>query len=60
MAVPAFLARKIDFLGITRTIEAVLEKMSVVDQPSLEQVIEADRESRRWAEELIARQAADR
>ncbi|OPZ80841.1 MAG: 1-deoxy-D-xylulose 5-phosphate reductoisomerase [bacterium ADurb.Bin431] len=60
VAVPAFLARKIDFPGITRTIETVLEKMSVVDQPSLEQVIEADRESRRWAEELIARQAAGR
>lgn len=54
VAVAAFLARRIGFLDIVRTVERVLE--SLPDRPtgSLDEVLACDREARRLAGEVIA------
>ena len=53
VAVPAFLARKLSFRGIPRLLEAVLSRASVVDNPTIEQILEADALGRRLASELV-------
>lgn len=53
IAVEAFLAERIPFLGIPRLIEKVLEQMSIGAADSLEQVLAADREARLLAGEWV-------
>ncbi len=64
VAVAAFLdpdpERAIPFLGIPRTIEAVLAQTSGIRPASIQQVLEADLAARELARETIARQIATR
>jgi 1-deoxy-D-xylulose-5-phosphate reductoisomerase len=54
IAVAAFLAGRIPFLGIPRTIERVLELTPVARPASISEVLRADREARAVAEQVIA------
>jgi len=54
VAVEAFLDRKIPFLGIPRTIEAVLAATPEVHPSSIAEVLAADREARQMARALLA------
>ena len=58
VAVAAFLARRIGFLDIVRTVEQVLESLPDVPTGSLEAVLACDREARRAAEAVIAASAS--
>jgi 1-deoxy-D-xylulose-5-phosphate reductoisomerase len=55
IAVAAFLERKLPFLGIARVIERVLERMPRRAMSRIEDVLEADLEARRLAQEEVAR-----
>lgn len=55
VAVAAFLSGEIPFMGIPRTIEKVLAETSATRPSSIGEVLEADREARRLASEVIAR-----
>ena len=57
IAVAAFLAGDIPFLGIPRTIEAVLQLTSGQPPASISEVLEADLAARESAREVIARQS---
>ena len=57
VAVEAFLERRLPFSGITRVIEAVLERMPKVTLGSIADVLAADKEARRLAREQIEAQA---
>jgi 1-deoxy-D-xylulose-5-phosphate reductoisomerase len=54
VAVHAFLAGRLDFLGIPAVIEAVLERLPSEPVRAFESLYEADREARAVAAELIA------
>ncbi|SFS13241.1 1-deoxy-D-xylulose 5-phosphate reductoisomerase [Granulicella pectinivorans] len=54
IAVAAFLAGQIPFLGIPRTIEKVLEKTTHASQASIQQVLVADQAARELARQIIA------
>jgi len=54
IAVAAFLAGQIPFLGIPRTIEAVLEKTIHHPQTSIQEVLAADQAARILARQIIA------
>jgi 1-deoxy-D-xylulose-5-phosphate reductoisomerase len=54
IAVAAFLAGEIPFLGIPRTIEAVLEKTNIQPETSIQQVLAADQAARVLARQIIA------
>ncbi len=58
IAVAAFLAGDIPFLGIPRTIETVLQLTSGQPPASIAEVLEADLTARERAREVIARQSA--
>jgi 1-deoxy-D-xylulose-5-phosphate reductoisomerase len=58
IAVAAFLAGDIPFLGIPSTIEAVLQLTSGQSPASILEVLEADLAARESAREVIARQSA--
>ncbi|HEV8334894.1 MAG TPA: 1-deoxy-D-xylulose-5-phosphate reductoisomerase [Candidatus Polarisedimenticolia bacterium] len=58
IAVAAFLARRARLLDIPRVIEKVLEKHAPQPADSLSPILEADRESRRLAEEILMKGAA--
>ncbi len=58
IAVAAFLEGRIPFLGIPRTIEAVLELTSDRHPASIPDVLKADLAARACAREVIARQSA--
>ncbi|MEO6803510.1 MAG: 1-deoxy-D-xylulose-5-phosphate reductoisomerase [Granulicella sp.] len=60
IAVAAFLGGNIPFLGIPRTIEAVLAETAATRPTSIQQVLEADLVARERAREIIARQAITR
>jgi 1-deoxy-D-xylulose-5-phosphate reductoisomerase len=53
IAVDAFLTDRIDFLGIPDVIETCMEKVSFVNDPSLDDYINTDEEARNVAQELI-------
>jgi 1-deoxy-D-xylulose-5-phosphate reductoisomerase len=55
IAVAAFLADRISFLGIANLVEATLEALPAGDLTSLEEAASADREARRLATELLSR-----
>ncbi len=55
VAVAAFLAGEIGFMGIPRTIEAVLAETSATEPSSIQDVLAADRQSRELAAALIKR-----
>jgi 1-deoxy-D-xylulose-5-phosphate reductoisomerase len=57
VAVAAFLAGDIPFLGIPRTIEAVLQQTSGQTPASIPEVLEADLAARECAREVIASQS---
>jgi 1-deoxy-D-xylulose-5-phosphate reductoisomerase len=52
VAVHKFLSRQIAFSGIWRLVEAVMDKHSVIPEPTLEEVIQTDAWARRTAEEI--------
>jgi len=54
VAVSAFLQRRLAFLGIPATIEAVLEKLSGTTAVDLDALLDVDRQARRLAEAAIA------
>ncbi len=54
IAVEAFLARKIPFLGIPRTIEEVLERTPVHHPETIAGVLEADSQARSRAREVVS------
>jgi 1-deoxy-D-xylulose-5-phosphate reductoisomerase len=58
VAVAAFLAGRVRFFDIPRTIEKVLEKHAPIPADSLAVVLQADQESRRWAEEILMKGVA--
>ncbi len=53
IAVDAFLNGRIKFMEIPELIERVLNKTNFVSKPNLEQIIEADEESRKTTSELM-------
>ena len=48
-AVAQFLAGKIGFLDIARRVERAMERVAVVQEPGLEDILNADQEARRAA-----------
>ncbi len=60
VAVAAFLANRISWPGLIGVVRSVLDRHSNVPHPALEDVLEADRESRRLAAELVERTALER
>lgn len=58
VAVAAFLSRQLSFFGIPKVIERVLERMPRVHLGSIDDVLAADKEARRLAEEEVARHDA--
>jgi 1-deoxy-D-xylulose-5-phosphate reductoisomerase len=55
VAVAAFLERRLPFLGIARLIEATLDAVPQAALPDLAAVLEADRQGRTTATEILAR-----
>jgi 1-deoxy-D-xylulose-5-phosphate reductoisomerase len=53
IAVQYFLENKARFLQIPQTIEKVLQKMSIIDNPDIHQIDDADREARQLAAEYL-------
>ena len=53
VAVGAFLERRIGFLDIASMVAAALEALRPTPVRSLADVLEADRETRRWAEDRL-------
>jgi 1-deoxy-D-xylulose-5-phosphate reductoisomerase len=53
IAVEAFLNDKVGFLQMTDVIETCMNKVSFIENPSLEDYINADVESRKLAKEII-------
>ncbi len=60
VAVAAFLAGQLPFLGIAAVIEDVLTHMTVVPLPDLEAVLQVDGEARRRAQQCVATQMSGR
>lgn len=58
VAVDAFVSRKLSFPGITHLVQETMDSHTVVEHPSLEQIIEADQWARRTASGLVQRLAA--
>lgn len=58
VAVAAFLARRIGFLDILGTVEAVLEEMGTLPAPDLDAIIAIDAAARQAADALIVSRAA--
>lgn len=58
MAVAAFLARRIGFLDIVATVEAVLDSMGPLPAPDLDAIIAIDAAARQAADALILSRAA--
>ena len=58
IAVEAFLGRRLGFLGIAKTVEAVLERMGPRSIASLDDVMALDGTARRIAAELVAAHSA--
>jgi 1-deoxy-D-xylulose-5-phosphate reductoisomerase len=54
VAVEAFLARRISFMGIPRTIERVLAATPEAHPATIAEVLAADRQARQTASELMA------
>ncbi|HOP07222.1 MAG TPA: 1-deoxy-D-xylulose-5-phosphate reductoisomerase [candidate division Zixibacteria bacterium] len=52
VAVEMFLSKKIAYTDIAKTIENVVNRISVVDNPNLEDILNADRQARELAAEL--------
>jgi 1-deoxy-D-xylulose-5-phosphate reductoisomerase len=57
VAVSAFMQKKIRFIDIPRMIEKVLDRHKVIDNPLLENILEADLWARRETEKTIERMA---
>jgi 1-deoxy-D-xylulose-5-phosphate reductoisomerase len=53
IAVAAFLQREIGFLDIPRLIETCLEKITHLDAPSLDDIVETDKKTRALAQSLV-------
>jgi 1-deoxy-D-xylulose-5-phosphate reductoisomerase len=52
-AVELFLKRQIPFLGIPRIVEEALNQQSIVDSPSLDQILLADERARNFVSEAV-------
>ena len=53
IAVDAFLNSRINFLSIPKIVEKTLNKTSFYDLNSIKEVIEVDKDARRYAEDLV-------
>lgn len=53
VAVDAFLKNKTDFYGIPKIIEQSISKISLIQHPTIQQLIETDKETRIFANSLI-------
>jgi 1-deoxy-D-xylulose-5-phosphate reductoisomerase len=53
IAVYAFLRNRLGFLDMTDVIERTMEKVSFIQQPSMEEYLESDGEARTYAAEMI-------
>jgi 1-deoxy-D-xylulose-5-phosphate reductoisomerase len=53
IAVHSFLQNKIQFLDIAKFIEIALNKINIIPNPSLDDVINTDLETRNFTEKLI-------
>ena len=53
IAVDAFLNSRIKFLSIPKIVEKTLNKTSFYDLNSIKEVIEVDKDARRYAEDLV-------
>ena len=53
IAVDAFLNSRIKFLSIPKIVEKLLNKTSFYDLNSIKEVIEVDKDARRYAEDLV-------
>ena len=60
VAVAAFLEGRLEFLGIARVVEHVLERMPRIGMGSIEDVLAADTEARRLANQFVEGQPAGR
>ncbi len=56
VAVEAFLTERLSFPRIWHTVEATMAQHNVILNPTLDEIMEADREARIYAEEIIAKQ----
>lgn len=56
-AVEAFLARKIKFVEISRIIRSTIEELDIVNDPDLDQIIDADRRAREFAGKMTEKLA---
>ena len=54
VAVAAFLADRLSFLGMSEVIEQTMQRVAFVATPSYEDYVATDAEARRMAEELLA------
>lgn len=52
-AVNAFLEEKISFMKISVLIETVMERHQIINNPTLSDIIEADRWARHQAQEIV-------
>ncbi|MCK5681297.1 1-deoxy-D-xylulose-5-phosphate reductoisomerase, partial [bacterium] len=55
IAVEAFLQKAVKFTGITDIIEGVVEKLDVVSEPDLNDILESDRKARQAAKNIVGR-----
>ena len=55
VAVEAFLQKAVKFTGITDIIEGVVEKLDVVSEPDLNDILESDRKARQAAKNIVGR-----
>lgn len=60
VAVAAFLAGQVSWSGLSRVVRSVLDRHHNVVDPALEDVLEADRQSRRIATELVGQFALEK
>jgi 1-deoxy-D-xylulose-5-phosphate reductoisomerase len=54
VAVENFLSEKIPFCDISQVVESTMEKHQSIDKPSLEDVLEADRWAREYAQHVVS------
>jgi len=55
LAVEAFLAERISFLQIAQIVEAAMDRGARIEQPTLEQILEADAQTRREVEVQVGK-----
>ena len=57
VAVAAFLEKRLSYVDIPKVIDAIMNRVSIIEPLSLEDVQDADAQARRLAEEVVARRS---